>query len=154
VVAETPEKVLANWEVIKSEEKERKTVTDKLRSIPPMLPALMRAQKVGKKASCFDFPDADSVMLKVKEELCELEEAMSQNDGAAIEEEMGDLIFSVVSLCRKLGVDSEVALNKATEKFIMRFSALEQVVLAEGKDIMTLDMSELDAIWEKNKKSL
>ena len=79
---------------------------------------------------------------------------MSQNDGAAIEEEMGDLIFSVVSLCRKLGVDSEVALNKATEKFIMRFSALEQVVLAEGKDIMTLDMSELDAIWEKNKKSL
>ena len=154
VVAETPEKVLANWEVIKSEEKERKTVTDKLRSIPPMLPALMRAQKVGKKASCFDFPDADSVMLKVKEELCELEEAMSQNDGASIEEEMGDLIFSVVSLCRKLGVDSEVALNKATEKFIMRFSALEQVVLAEGKDIMTLDMSELDAIWEKNKKSL
>ena len=154
VVAETPEKVLANWEVIKSEEKERKTVTDKLRSIPPMLPALMRAQKVGKKASCFDFPDADSVMLKVKEELCELEEAMSQNDGAAIEEEMGDLIFSVVSLCRKLGVDSEVALNKATEKFIMRFSALEQVVLAEGKDIMTLDMSELDDIWEKNKKKL
>ena len=60
----------------------------------------------------------------------------------------------MVSLCRKLGVDSEVALNKATEKFIMRFSALEQVVLAEGKDIMTLDMSELDAIWEKNKKSL
>ena len=151
VVAETPEKVLANWEVIKSDEKERKTVTDKLRSIPPMLPALMRAEKVGKKASCFDFPDADSVMLKVKEELSELEEALSNNDSMAIEEEMGDLIFSVVSLCRKIGVEPEVALNKATEKFIKRFSVLEEAVISEGKDITKLDMIELDAIWDRIK---
>lgn len=153
VVAETPDKVLANWEVIKSEEKERRTVTDKLESIPPMLPALMRAEKVGKKASCFDFPDADSVMLKVKEELCELEEAMAQNNVEGIEEEMGDLIFSIVSLCRKLSVEPEVSLNKATDKFIKRFSALEKAVLAEGKDITRLDMTELDAIWERNKKN-
>ena len=151
VVAETPEKVLANWEVIKSDEKERRTVTDKLRSIPPMLPALMRAEKVGKKASCFDFPDADSVMLKVNEELSELEEALSNNDSMAIEEEMGDLIFSVVSLCRKIGVEPEVALNKATEKFIKRFSVLEEAVISEGKDITKLDMIELDAIWDRIK---
>ena len=154
VVAETPEKVLANWEVIKSDEKERKTVTDKLRSIPPMLPALMRAEKVGKKASCFDFPDADSVMLKVKEELSELEEALSNNDSMAIEEEMGDLIFSVVSLCRKIGVEPEVALNKATEKFIKRFSVLESAVIAEGKDITKLDMTELDEIWDRIKHNV
>ena len=154
VIAETSDKVLANWEVIKSEEKERRTVTDKLRSIPPMLPALMRAEKVGKKASCFDFPDADSVMLKVKEELAELEEAILKNDKANIEEEAGDLIFSVVSLCRKLSVEPEVALNKSTDKFIKRFADLEAAVIAEGKNITELEMTELDEIWEKNKKSL
>lgn len=154
VIAETSEKVLANWEIIKSEEKERRTVTDKLRSIPPMLPALMRAEKVGKKASCFDFPDADSVMLKVKEELAELEEAILKNDKENIEEEMGDLVFSVVSLCRKLSVEPEVALNKATDKFIKRFADLESAVTAEGKDITKLEMAELDEIWERNKKSL
>lgn len=154
VVAETSEKVLSNWEIIKSEEKERKTVTDKLRSIPPMLPALMRAEKVGKKASCFDFPDADSVMLKVKEELGELEEALSSNDADGIEEEMGDLIFSVVSLCRKIGVEPEVALNKATEKFIKRFSVLESAVIAEGKDITKMEMTELDAVWDRIKHKI
>ncbi|MBO7303314.1 MAG: nucleoside triphosphate pyrophosphohydrolase [Clostridia bacterium] len=154
VIAETSDKVLANWEVIKSEEKERRTVTDKLRSIPPMLPALMRAEKVGKKASCFDFPDADSVMLKVKEELAELEEAILKNDKENIEEEAGDLIFSVVSLCRKLSVEPEVALNKATDKFIKRFADLESAVAAEGKDITKLEMAELDEIWERNKKNL
>lgn len=151
VVAETSDKVLANWEIIKSEEKERRTVTDKLRSIPPMLPALMRAEKVGKKASCFDFPNADEVMLKVKEELAELEAAIANNDAENIEEEIGDLIFSITSLCRKLNVEPEVALNKATDKFISRFAALESVVLSQGKDIMKLDMTELDAIWNQNK---
>ena len=152
VIAESADKVLSNWEAIKSEEKERKTVTDKLTAIPPMLPALMRADKVGRKASCFDFPNAESVMLKVKEELCELEEAMAQNDADNIEDELGDLIFSVVSLCRKLGFESEVVLNKATDKFIKRFASLEAVVLEEGKDITKLSMTELDAIWEKNKE--
>ena len=151
VVAETSDKVLANWEVIKSEEKERKTVTDKLRSIPPMLPALMRAEKVGKKASCFDFPDADSVMLKVEEELAELKAAIEKNDAENIEEEAGDLIFSIVSLCRKLGVEPEVALNRATDKFISRFASLEDAVIAQEKDITKLSMTELDAIWDQNK---
>lgn len=154
VVAETSDKVLNNWEAIKSEEKERKTVTDKLNAVPPMLPALMRADKVGRKASCFDFPDAASVIVKVKEELAELEEAMAQNNAENIEEELGDLIFSVVSLSRKLGVESEVALNNATDKFIKRFAALEKIVISEGKDITKLDMAELDAIWNRIKGTL
>ena len=151
MIAETSDKVLQNWEVIKSEEKERITITDKLRSIPPMLPALMRAEKVGKKASCFDFSDADEVMLKVREEISELEEAMEEKNKNNIEEEMGDLIFSVVSLCRKLGVEPEVALNKATDKFIDRFATVENAVIAKGGDINNTSMDELNAIWDEIK---
>jgi tetrapyrrole methylase family protein/MazG family protein len=151
VQADTSEKVLSNWEKIKSEEKERKTVTDKLRAIPPMLPALMRAEKVGKKASCFDFPDADSVMQKVYEELDELKGAMLEGNAEHIEEEMGDLLLTVTSLCRKVGVESEVALSKATNKFIDRFEKIENAVIAEGNSINELSMTELDAIWDKNK---
>lgn len=154
VIAETSDKVLTNWEAIKSEEKDRRTVTDKLRAIPPMLPALMRAEKVGKKASCFDFPDRESVMLKVKEELCELEEAVESGEQGNIEEEMGDLLLTITSLCRKLKVEPEVALNKATEKFINRFEAVEKRVLELGGDITAMDMCELDNIWDENKKKL
>jgi tetrapyrrole methylase family protein/MazG family protein len=152
VQADTSEKVLSNWEKIKSEEKERKTVTDKLRAIPPMLPALMRAEKVGKKASCFDFPDADSVMQKVYEELDELKGAMLEGNAEHIEEEMGDLLLTVTSLCRKVGVESEIALSKATNKFIDRFEKIENAVLSEGLQMSDLSLAELDAIWDKNKK--
>ena len=152
VQADTSEKVLVNWEKIKSEEKERKTVTDKLRAIPPMLPALMRAEKVGKKASCFDFPDAPSVMQKVREETDELDEAMQVGDAVNLEEEMGDLLLSITSLCRKLKIDPEVALNKATDKFIGRFEQVENVVIADGLNINDLNMEQLDAIWDKNKE--
>ena len=152
VEADTSDKVLVNWEKIKSEEKERKTVTDKLRAIPPMLPALMRAEKVGKKASCFDFPDAESVMKKVAEELAELKEAMDEGVHSHIEEEMGDLLLTLTSLCRKLKVEPEVALSKATNKFIDRFEAIENEVIAEGFDINLLTMQQLDAIWDKNKQ--
>lgn len=153
VKADTSEKVLANWEIIKSEEKERKTITDKLRAIPPMLPALMRAEKVGKKASCLDFPNIDSVMLKVKEEIVELEEAIELGENRNIEEEIGDLLLSVTSLCRKLKIDPEVALNRATDKFIDRFDAVEKEVIAEGFDMADLKIEELDLIWDKNKEN-
>ena len=128
VKADTSEKVLSNWEIIKSEEKERKTVTDKLRAIPPMLPALMRAEKVGKKAT-MDGGERDEIF-----------------------EEMGDLLLSVTSLCRKLGVESEVALGAATNKFIDRFDAVEQEVISQGKQMSELTLGELDAIWDKNKQ--
>ncbi len=153
VQADTSEKVLSNWEKIKSEEKERKTVTDKLRAIPPMLPALMRAEKVGKKAGCFDFPDTCSVMDKIYEELDELKEAMRTESKDAIAEEMGDLLLTVTSLCRKLGVESEVVLGRATDKFINRFEVLENTVLASGREMGDLSLAELDAIWDENKQN-
>lgn len=151
VVAENSEEVLANWEKIKSDEKQRVTVTDKLRSVPPMLPALMRAEKVGKKASCFDFEDDAQATVKVYEELEELRCAIESEDMAAVEEEMGDLLLTITSLCRKLGVESEVALNKATDKFINRFETLENAVLEQGGDIKSMSMTELDEIWDKIK---
>ena len=152
VMADTSDKVLVNWEKIKSEEKDRRTVTDKLRAIPIMLPALMRAEKVGKKASCFDFPDVDSVMMKVDEELQELKDAVAEGVHSNIEEEMGDLLLTITSLCRKLKVEPEVALSKATNKFIDRFEAIENQVLSKGLDINSLSMEQLDAIWDENKQ--
>lgn len=151
VVAEDAEKVLENWEQIKSDEKQRVTVTDKLRAVPAMLPALMRAEKVGKKASCFDFEDEMQATVKVYEELEELRCAIESEEKEAIEEEMGDLLLTITSLCRKLGVESEVALNKATDKFIGRFETLENAVIAKGLDIHNMSMPELDEIWDEIK---
>ncbi len=152
VVADTTDKVLSNWEKIKSEEKDRKTVTDKLRAIPPMLPALMRAEKVGKKASCFDFADADAVLLKLDEEVSELKAAIASGKGEDIFEEMGDLLLTVTSLCRKTGVDGEVALNAATDKFIGRFELVENAVISKGGDIKNTSFEQLDAIWDEIKQ--
>ena len=151
VLAESTDQVLSNWEQIKSEEKSRVTVTDKLRSVPPMLPALMRATKVGKKASMFDFETTELVMDKMAEEMVEVTEAIERGVQADVEEEIGDLLLTVTSLCRKLDVDAEAALNKATEKFIGRFERIEGIVLADNRDIKSMSMAELDAIWDKIK---
>ncbi len=151
VQADTSEQVLSNWEVIKSEEKERKTVTDKLRAIPPMLPALMRAEKVGKKAKSFDFPDSESVLDKIYEELSELKDAMREKDDAHVEEELGDLLLTITSLCRKLNVDSEVALSHATDKFIDRFEMVENCVLSAGESMEEMSSECLNRIWDENK---
>ncbi len=151
VVVNTTDKVLSNWEKIKSKEKSRITVTDKLHAIPPMLPALMRAQKVGKKAECFDFENKEAVLAKLDEEIAELREAITIGENASIEEEMGDVLLTLTSLCRKIGVDSELALTHATEKFINRFETLENITIQQGKNINSMSMSELDAIWDEYK---
>ena len=141
------DEVLRNWDKIKGVEKQRVTHTDKLRSIPPMLPALMRAQKVGKKASFFDFGTTEEVIAKLYEETYEVKEAYAKGDAASIEEEIGDLFLTVTSLCRKLHVDAEVAMNKATNKFIDRFEMVENATIARGLDIEKTPMAVLDEIW-------
>lgn len=146
--------VLENWDKIKGVEKQRNTLTDKLRSIPPMLPALMRAQKVGKKASFFDFETTEAVYDKLSEEIAEVKEAAESGDHDAVMEEMGDLLLTVTSLARKLGVDSEQALYNATNKFLDRFEKVENAVVAQGKNVEDLSMRELDEVWDtiKHKK--
>lgn len=141
------EEVLKNWEQIKNVEKSRETLTDKLVAIPPMLPALIRAQKVGKKASFFDFENIDDVYDKLYEEIDEVKDASANGTHADVEEELGDLLLTVTSLARKLGVNSEEALYKATNKFINRFQKVEEVVASQGKNVEKMSMSELDEVW-------
>ena len=143
--------VLENWDKIKGVEKQRNTLTDKLRSIPPMLPALMRAQKVGKKASFFDFETTEAVYDKLYEEISEVKEAAESGKSDAVMEEMGDLLLTVTSLARKLGVDSEQALFNATNKFIDRFEKVENAVLEQGKRVENMTMAELDEVWDSIK---
>ena len=145
--------VLVNWDKIKGEEKHRETLTDKLRAIPPMLPALMRAQKVGKKASFFDFETADAVFDKLYEEIEEVREAMKRGEQDDINEEIGDLLLTVTSLARKAKTDSEEALCHATDKFIDRFEKVEKFVNSEGKNVEELSMTELDRVWDRLKHS-
>jgi uncharacterized protein YabN with tetrapyrrole methylase and pyrophosphatase domain len=148
---ENSAEVLQNWEAIKGEEKQRVTVTDKLRAVPPMYPALMRAQKVGKKASCFDFGTVEEVYAKLDEEIAEVKAAAAAGDQEAVAEELGDLLLTVTSLARKLGVKSEEALFHATNKFIDRFEQVEQAVLEQGGDMESMTMPQLDAIWDSIK---
>ena len=151
VYADTSEQVLKNWESIKSEEKQRMTVTDKLRAIPPMYPALLRAQKVGKKAACFDFSGPEDARDKVLEEVREVMEVTKNPEEA--EKEIGDLLLAVTSLARMLGVNAEQALYHATNRFIDRFEAIEQEVENRGLNISEVDREELERIWDENKKN-
>ena len=151
VKVDSTEQVLSNWDKIKNDEKSRESVTDRLKAVPPMLPALMRATKVGKRASCFDFSDVEEVIAKLYEEIDEVKEAVASGDINAIDEEIGDILLTVTSLARKVGVDSEASLNCATTKFIERFEKVENQVLLEGKDIKSISMPELNKIWEKIK---
>ena len=152
VQAETSAEVLRNWESIKSEEKKRESITDKLNAIPRQFPALMRAVKVGKKAAALDFPDVESVACKVEEELAEVREAVRAGEQAHIEEEIGDLLLAVASLSRKCHVNAEEALVRAVDKFILRFSRVEAAAEAAGLHLGEMSDAELDILWQKVKE--
>jgi MazG family protein len=141
------EAVLRQWEVIKRAEKqERKSALD---GVPKALPALSRAQKVQTKAARvgFDWNEAEGAMLKMREELGEIEAAPEQE----IEEELGDLLFAVVNFARKKGLDAEQALCKATAKFSDRFQGMERLAKDRGREFVSLTMSQMDELWEETK---
>ncbi len=140
-----------NWEELKYEEKNRKSRLD---GVPLTLPALSRAQRLQEKASYsgFDWDDIGSVWEKVEEEIEELKEAQLHEDEKAIEEELGDLIFSIVNLSRFLNISSEDALRNANKKFANRFYKLEKSLLKEGKTFRNVSLEDLNRIWDKVKK--
>ena len=149
--AEDTTEVLRQWEQIKREEKgDRASVMD---GLPASLPALMRAQISQKKAARvgFDWDEASQVFEKVEEEIAELKEAIALGKKRQIEEEMGDLFFTMVNLARKLGVDSETSLAGSSTKFINRFKAVEAEIEAGGRKIEEASPQEMNAIWDKNK---
>ena len=145
--------VLDNWEKIKKEEKQRKTLSENLRAIPPMLPALMRAEKIGKKAKNFDFDSADSAYEKVLEECREIKGAIDSGDKDNLKEEIGDLLFSVANMARKLGGECEEALNFTNEKFIRRVDGMEKLIELDKKNMDEMNMSELDEYWNMVKRT-
>lgn len=141
----------ATWEANKKKEKGLDSYTAMLKDVPSYLPALMRAAKVQKKAAAvgFDWQEAEPVTDKVEEELGELRDAMKTGKG--IEEEYGDLLFSVVNLGRKLSLTPEIEMTKATDKFISRFEKMEQIAAAEGTDMAKTDAEKLNLLWNKAK---
>lgn len=154
VNAETSEQVLENWDVIKKRTKQQKSQTESMLSIPREFPALMRADKVQKKASKvgFDWDSADGAFQKVSEELAELQQAYAEGNQDNIREELGDLLFSVVNVSRFVRVDSEEALTNSTDKFIDRFSKVEKMAAEKGMDMKNTDLAELDKLWDLAKK--
>ena len=154
VNAETSEQVLENWDVIKKRTKQQKSQTESMLSIPREFPALMRADKVQKKASKvgFDWDSADGAFQKVSEELNELKEAYAEGNQEHIHEELGDLLFSVVNVSRFVKVDSEEALTNSTDKFIDRFSKVEKMANEQGMDMKNTDLDTLDKLWDLAKK--
>ena len=115
------------------------------------MPALIHAEKVQKKAAKvgFDWSAAEPVIAKVREEIAEVEEAIATGSAAELEGEIGDLLFSIVNLARKLHVEAEVALRRSTEKFNARFRELEKIVAARGQSLEKMTLPELDAIWNE-----
>ena len=149
---ETAEEVLKNWEKIKNEERGFKTQSEVLRAVSPGLPPLMRAAKVQKKAQDVGFvdPDAQHALKKVYEEADEVLAELNAPTGG-LEMEFGDLFFACVNSARLAGIDAGEALEKATKKFINRFSAMETAILQAGKRFQDLTISEMDVYWERNK---
>ncbi len=148
--------VLANWEQLKKKEKRQETLTEAMESIPRSFPALMRAEKLQKKAASvgFDWPDVSGALDKLLEEADELRGALTLREGdARVAEEAGDLLFSAVNAVRLSGCDAELALKAASDKFLTRFAELERNVRADGLDMASLGPAELDRRWERVKRA-
>jgi len=142
------EAVLKRWEEIKRAEKGN-TQVSVLDNVSTALPSLMHAEKIGKRAARvgFDWEHAGEVIAKIREELAEVEEVLASTDADRIEEEIGDLLFAVTNLARKAKVEPEVALRRATRKFIDRFQKLEAVLRARNRKPEECSLAELEAIW-------
>lgn len=155
--AETSAEVLAQWEQIKEGEKAAAGVrADRVLAGVKPGPALVRAQKIGTKAGKvgFDWPGWEGSFAKVKEEVGEIEAAVRAGDAAAIHHELGDLLFAAVNLARKVGVDAELALVDATQRFERRFEYVEDGLRDRGRTPRESTLEEMDALWDDAKRAL
>ncbi len=142
------------WNKNKVIEKGYENGADYLNAVPRNFPAVMRAEKVSSRAGKYnlDFLNVEQVFEKLSEETVELKNAIKSGDFDEIKKECGDLIFTVVNVLRKLGVEGETALNATTDKFISRFEKLEKAIIADGKDIKKLTAEEIDLYYRKSKE--
>ena len=162
---DSADQVRARWEEIKSQERGAPGRDDKpktlLSGIAPALPALLRAFHIGTRAASvgFDWDRADDVVAKIQEEVDELREVVGGVDSSATperdraEEEMGDLLFAIANLARKLGIEPEAALRKANDKFTRRFAILERTVADAGRTMREMTLEELEREWQRAKSA-
>jgi len=144
-----------NWNRIKKSEKtEKGQKAGNIFSFPRSLPALMRAQRVSVRAvgSGFEWPDLTAVLAKLEEETAELHQAVAQKDQSGIEEEIGDLLFTMVNIARKAGLDAEATLQKATDKFTGRFTRMAEMAAQEGESLENLEIAAMQQLWLRAKK--
>jgi len=143
------EDVKRNWEKIKLKEGKKSVLS----GVPKTLPALVKAMRLQEKAKQvgFEWENRDQVWEKVKEEEEELHEAIALGDQKKVEEEFGDLVFSLVNLARFLNIDAENALEITNKKFIRRFTLMEEKALASGSKLDAMTLQEMDAIWNQIK---
>ena len=155
---DSADRVRTRWEEIKAQERTAAAETKTLLSgIAPALPALVRAYHIGVRAASvgFEWPTAGQVVDKIQEEVNEIREVVAAEgamDHARAEEEMGDLLFAISNLARKLGIEPETALRKANDKFTRRFTVLEKTVAASGRSMQDVTLDELEAIWQRQKQ--
>lgn len=154
VEAGDAEQVLVNWEKLKNEERkaENKSV---LAGVPQSLPALLKASRLTEKAARvgFDWRRTEDVFDKIDEELAELREAVTGADTASVEEEVGDLLFTIANIARKLEINPEEALQSTNRKFMRRFESMEAAVRATGRNLDELSLEEMDRLWDDAKSA-
>ena len=151
----TSDDVKRSWEQIKADERREAGETPSLLGgIPPALPALLRAYRIGRRAATvgFDWQQPGDVLDKVREELAEVETAAERGEADEVTEEVGDLLLAAASLARHLGVEPEAALRAANGKFTRRFAALEQHFRGVGRALQDVSAREMDTAWEQIKQ--
>ena len=151
----TSEEVLHNWERIKRQNAKKHDYSV-LQGVPPSLPALLKAYRVQEKVGRygFDWKTPDEVIEKLKEEIAEFENALKTSERTKQEEELGDLLFSLVNLGRHLQMQAEEALNTTVQKFIRRFQYIENRLRQKGKKLHDSNIDEMDTLWEEAKRKL
>ena len=150
------DEVLTNWDEIKKKTKSQDSQTETMKSVSNALPALMRSQKVQKKAAKvgFDWDNISDVVARLEEEVEELKQAIASKDIDAQQDELGDVLFSAVNVSRFINVDPEHTLTLATDKFISRFALVEKLAVERGVDMKHASLEELDCLWDDAKKML
>ena len=159
----TPGQVIEKWETLKAREREAsgqpaKKPKTTLSGVPKTLPSLLRAYEVSARAAVvgFDWARADDVLDKIEEEVAELRDEVESGrtgDLSRAEEEMGDLLFAIANLSRKLGIEPEAALRRANEKFTSRFDAVEQAFASRGQSLSDATLEEMEAEWRRVKST-
>jgi XTP/dITP diphosphohydrolase len=150
VKVQNEDEVKRNWEKIKLKEGNKSVLS----GVPSGLPSLIKAIRIQEKAKQvgFEWDHKEQVFEKIEEELDELQTAVSHSSKPEMEEELGDVLFSVINYARFIGVDADMALDRTNQKFIKRFKLMEEEVMKEGKDLKGMSLTEMDEVWNRVKK--